>query len=73
MTTDRLHDVAERYEAVAAELRRAAEHAETAAGHFRTGEVPRGCAHAFALEGHARVALDAVAQLSKRHAERSRP
>ena len=51
-------------EAVADELERAAKHARTAAGHFRDGVVPRGCAHILSVEGHllnARGLLDRVA------------
>jgi len=58
---------------IASELRRASEHAVVAARHFRESDVPRGCAHAFALEGHLRRATDEIADLSKLHAERSLP
>ena len=73
MSSARLEEVAARYDALAAELESARDHARTAASHFRAGEVPRGCAHAFALEGHlhkVRAELDALAML---HAERSQP
>ena len=41
-----------RFETIAFELEAALTHARIAASHLRQGEVPRGCAHAFALEGH---------------------
>jgi len=44
---------ASRYEQCADELEAAARHLRVAAGHFRGGEIPRGCAHAFAAHGHA--------------------
>ena len=43
---------AERLDKIAEELERAAAHARTASAHFRAGEVPRGCAHKVALDGH---------------------
>ena len=61
------------FDAIAAESDRLATHARVAAGHFRAGEIPRGAAHAFALEGHliaARRLLDDAAIL---HAARSVP
>jgi hypothetical protein len=61
------------YEQLAHELERAAQHARTAATHFRHHEPARGAAHAFAVHGHATRAtamLDSVAQL---HADRSTP
>jgi len=55
----------------AAELERAAAHARTAAAHFLGREVPRGCAHIVAVEGHllkARRLLDGVAETHAAHA-----
>ena len=55
---------------LAEELDLAARHARTAAGHFRDGIVPRGCAHALAVEGHlknARTLLDHIAVTHARH------
>ena len=43
---------ARRYDQSADELEAAVDHLRTAARHFRDGEVPRGCAHAFAAYGH---------------------
>jgi hypothetical protein len=73
MSEERLRQVAERFDRIADALRLAAEHAATAGRHFRDADVPRGCAHALALEGHLRSAMDEVARISKLHAERSNP
>lgn len=40
------------YDAAASALSEAAEHCRIAARHFRNGEVPRGCAHGSAADGH---------------------
>ena len=68
-----LETAARRYEQVAAELTAAAAHLRTCAGHFRDGEVPRGCAHAFAAHGHMRAADAALTELAIEHAGKSRP
>ena len=47
-----LEKTAERLDAIAAELTKALGHCRTAADHFRNKEVPRGCAHILALQGH---------------------
>jgi phosphoribosylformimino-5-aminoimidazole carboxamide ribotide isomerase len=65
--------VAGRYQSLAEELDRAAAHARVAAQHHLTGEVPRGPAHGFSVEGHlvrARRLLDEIAEVQ---AEHSRP
>ncbi len=49
---ENLEAQAARFEKMVLELEKAVAHAKTAAAHFRSGEVPRGCAHAVALEGH---------------------
>lgn len=59
------------YARIAEELEIAARHSRVAAEHFNHGDVPRGCAHAFATTGHirnAQVVLDEAAQL---HASRA--
>ena len=73
MTADRLREVADRYESLVRDLERARDHARTAARHFHEGEVPRGCAHAFAIEGHVRKVMAQLEALSILHAERSDP
>jgi HEPN domain-containing protein len=52
MTEENLETAAAEFDAAADELERAVEHLRVAATHFRDGEVPRACAHAFAAEGH---------------------
>ena len=71
MTDNPREMVAERFDRAAAELRTAADHLDIAAGHFRAGEVPRGCAHGFAAEGHmvnARRLVDENAVVHSEHA-----
>ena len=66
-------DQAKRLDIIAVEAERLAEHARVAATHFRNGEVPRGAAHTFSVEGHVlniRTELDLIA---REHAARSRP
>jgi hypothetical protein len=69
----RLDADARLYEAVADELDRAAEHARTAARHFRDGEVPRGAAHAWAVQGHVLEAREKLDAQAREHARRSQP
>ena len=52
---------------IVTELEKAIAHAGTAAAHFRSGQVPRGCAHALAVDGHVQVANEALPQVAKRH------
>lgn len=52
---------------VAAELENAAAHARIAADHFKSGEVPRGCAHAFATKGHMAVASETLSLVAIDH------
>ena len=53
------------------ELRRAAAHLDSAADHFRNGDVPRGCAHAFAGQGHQSRAASGVDEATRLHADHS--
>ena len=69
--SDDLADSAASLERLADELDLAARHARAAASHFRDREVPRGCAHVLAAEGHlcvVRTALDGIAVTHARHA-----
>ena len=63
--------VAERFDEVAAELERALAHCRVAASHFRADEVPRGCAHALALQGHLRRSQRGVDEIAEAHASRA--
>jgi hypothetical protein len=71
--SERLDAVARLYDEVAAELERAAEHARTAARHFRDENVPRGCAHAWSTHGHLREARARLDEHAREHARLSRP
>lgn len=57
--------------AAAAELERAAAHACVAAKHFEGREVPRGCAHVLAAEGHILAVRRAFERVAEAHAARS--
>lgn len=61
-------EVAELFSIAALELEKAAAHFRTAAEHFRNGEVPSGCAHAFAAQGHLRQADETHGHASTIHA-----
>lgn len=52
---------------IADELEMAAKHARIAADHFRSGEVPRGCAHTLATEGHLLSAEDLLKAVALAH------
>lgn len=52
---------------MAEELEKSAQHAKIAAGHFNSGEVPRGCAHTLATEGHMHVAMELLKEVAKVH------
>jgi len=65
--TDALEAQAKRLLQIAEELERAVAHAKIAANHFKSGEVPRGCAHTFAIEGHMRVVTEILSVAAKEH------
>jgi hypothetical protein len=69
----RLEAAAQLYEAAAGELESAAAHARTAAEHFRSGEVPRGTAHAWATRGHLLAAEKPLDEQALEHRLRSQP
>lgn len=73
MTEDTPEAAAARYERPAGELERAAEPARVEATHYRDRNVPRGCAHAFAVQGHMRSAQGLLDELAVLHASKSRP
>lgn len=66
-----LEEIAALYDQMAAELERAHQHAKIAAQHFRDRDVPRGCAHAFAVEGHIRASEDLMSRHLTSHARRA--
>ena len=71
--SDSLNRTAADLAAVAEELDRAASHARTAAGHFRDGVVPRGCAHIVSVEGHLLNARSVLDRVAIAHAAHSTP
>ena len=70
---EKLEDSAKRYDAIAEELSKAVAHYKTAARHFRTQEIPRGSAHAYAGWGHINRAEELLKAESIKHAENSTP
>jgi hypothetical protein len=66
-STDRHELQAKSLDAIVTELEQAIAHAKIAAVHFRSGEVPRGCAHALAVDGHIQSANEALSQIAQRH------
>jgi len=64
---------AESFDEAAAELTRAIEHLKSAAGHFRSRDIPRACAHACAAQGHIEVAKAKHRHWLTVHAARSTP
>ena len=55
----------------AGELRQAAAHLDVAAKHFQGGDIPRGCAHAFAAQGHESRGAAALDEATRIHADHS--
>ncbi len=63
--------VAQDFEEAAHELELAAQHLRVGAAHFVQREVPRGCAHAFAAQGHIAAATELVTSAARFHAARA--
>jgi hypothetical protein len=68
---ERLEHAASLYDEAAAELERGAAHARRAAEHFRSGEVPRGTAHAWATRGHVVAASRHLDEQAEAHRTRA--
>lgn len=66
MTND-LEQQAVRMKSIANELDQAMRHAEIAADHFASSEVPRGCAHTLAVQGHLVVVNEILNEIAKLH------
>ena len=64
--------IAEMLEKAADELDLAMQHFRVATQHYRDRLIPRGCAHAFAAEGHMRNATALSDQVSQIHASHAR-
>lgn len=65
--TDVLSAQARKLLETAVELEKAARHARIAADHFKSGEVPRACAHTVATEGHIHAANDFLKAVAMAH------
>ena len=71
--SDALEQTARLYDAAAEELEQAVARCRTAARHFRSDEVPRGTAHAWAARGHLLAAEDALDEQAREHSRKSQP
>ncbi|MDJ0790139.1 MAG: hypothetical protein QNK05_25375 [Myxococcota bacterium] len=63
--------VTELFTTAAEEFRRAAAHLDVAAKHFERNDIPRGCAHAFAAQGHQSRGSAALHEATRIHADHS--
>lgn len=70
-TAARLAPLAKNLQELAEHCERAAAHARTAAARMQVDELEAGLAQAFNTEGHLRLAMDVLTDLSRRHSEYS--
>jgi len=70
--SETLEMIAQRFEDLIPELEKALKHCQIASSHFRSKEVPRGCAHALAMQGHLLVAGEWLEEFAKFHRTRAR-
>lgn len=66
-------NIAEKLDTIAQELEKTLAHCRTAAAHFRNKEVPRGCAHIVALQGHLAHYETLMKEIITIHASRATP
>ncbi len=71
MSDDWRSAAADEFDEAAQLLEEAVRHLRVAADHFRNGEVPRGCAHAFAAYGRMHTAQSQIDQRAVVHADHS--
>ena len=64
---------ASRFDQIAREAEALSAHARTVAKHFRTNEIARAGAHAFAVDGHFARIRRVLEESAIEHAQRSRP
>lgn len=62
-------DQANQFKDISNELETALKHSQICESHFENGNVPKGCAHAFALEGHLERVLDKLKEVKINHAK----
>ena len=58
---------------IAQELADASKHAEVASRHFSNKEVPRGCAHVAAIQGHILVVENLIEEFQITHSKHAKP
>lgn len=73
MSQEPFEGIAVRYEEVAKELELAIAHLKTTAAHFRSKELARAGAHAFAVTGHLKKAEQKMNALAILHADNAKP
>ena len=73
MTEDPFEAAVQDFEEAARQLELAVQHLRTTAQHFRDHNVPRGCAHAFAAQGHMLRAQQYMDKRAMVHAEKAVP
>lgn len=71
LVSDALRETAKEYETVATEFEAVVKHLRITAEHFRNGNIPRGCAHAWAASGHVSIGERLLRDLAEIHASRS--
>jgi len=64
---------ASRFDQIARDAEALSAHARTVAKHFRTNEIARAGAHAFAVDGHFALIRRVLEESAVEHAQRSRP
>ncbi len=60
-----LETIAKRFDDLVPELEKAIRHCQIAVDHFRSKEVPRGCAHTYAMYGHLKIAQEWFDEFAK--------
>ena len=66
-------EAAEKLDALAAELERAAAHCRVAGQHYRDRLIPRAAAHASPVRGHLHHVMGVLDELAEEHASHSVP
>lgn len=64
-------ETAARFRRMVEELDKASRHARIGEEHFLNKEIPRGCAHALALQGHLNACQRLLDEMAEEHARRS--
>ncbi len=70
---DSRDEAAEKLDAIATELERAAAHCRVAAQHYRDRLIPRAAAHAWAAHGHVHHSMAELNGLAEEHARHAVP